>query len=162
MKRGLILVVALAFMVVGAATETRAQSGPVLEEVWVSPEVNHGDLLKIYIKGYASGADLRWILISPHVQGKPTSGATSIKLRKEAKKKINGYIYWDTKRAKTDSGSGNVDISLEDWQGNECEARSVPIKMVARGAKKASPPSSFQEVAIGPIMLEDPTAPIMP
>ncbi len=158
MKRAIILVVALAFMVVGAPTETRAQSGPVLEEVWVAPEVNHGDMLKIYIKGHASGADLRWILISPHVQGKPVSGATSIKLRKEAKKDVNGYIYWDTKRAKTNAGTGVVEIALEDWQGNECEARSVPIKMVAKGAKKASPPSSFKEAAIGPIMMEEAAA----
>jgi hypothetical protein len=159
MKRAIILVLALAFVVLGVTTETRAN--PVLEEVWVPPEVNYGEVLKIYIKGSDPDGNMRWIQVS--AAGTNASlGATEIRLKKEAKREVNGYVYWDTKRSPRKEATGELQISLEDWGGKESATKSITVKVVPYGAKEMSPPSSFQNVSIGPIMLEAHSAAFMP
>ncbi len=153
MKRLIILGLALAFIFVGAITEVCAQGKPVLEEVWAPEAVNWGDMVKIYIKGNGGGGELRWINISAKSTGNPALGASPIRVTKDAAKEINGFLYYSTKMSPRKMGTAWVEISLEDRNGNESETKTLKIELVDKGAKKATPPSSFQNREIAPIML---------
>jgi hypothetical protein len=153
MRKGILLGLALVLMVLGTAMDGRAQSNPVLEKVWVSPEVNHGDMLKVYIKAKDADADLRWIMVSGG-RGKGAIYGSVIRLRKEDRKDLNGYVFWDTGQAAMRSVSGTVEITIEDWKGNESETMSLPVKIVASGAKSQSAPAEFKDKALGPIMID--------
>ena len=153
MRKGMFLAAALALMVLGAATQGIAQTAPVLEKVWASPELNYGDLLKIYIKASDKEGDMRFVLVSAG-QKKNTIGATMIRIKKPARKDLNGYIWWDSSKAVSKDVSGVAEISIEDWKGNESKTVTVPVKLVAQGAKVEPKPAEFQENEIGPIMIE--------
>jgi len=153
MRKGILLGLALVLMVLGTAMESRAQSAPVLEKIWVCPEVNHGDLLKVYIKAKDADSDIRWIMVSGG-RGKGAIQGSFIRLKKEDRKDLNGYIFWDTGQAANRSVSGTVEVSLEDMKGNESETMSLPVRIVSTGAKSCSVPGEFKDKAIGPIMLD--------
>jgi hypothetical protein len=154
MKKGILLGLALVLMVLGTAMESRAEgSAPVLEKVWVSPEVNHGDLLKVYIKASDPDGDMRWIQVSAG-RGKGGLAGSVIRLKKEDRKSVSGYVYWDTGKAANRNVSGMIEITIEDWKGNESETVSIPVKIVSIGAKSQAAPGEFQDKSIGPIMIE--------
>jgi len=142
-------------MVLGAASVCSAQGGPVLEKVWVAPETNHGQLLKIYVKASDPEGDIRWIYVSGGVGKQVTAGAPT-RIKKGAGKEVNGYLYVNTKDFRMQNISGTVEVMIEDWKGNESETKSVPVKIVAKGAKAEKPPADFKDEAIGPIMLQLP------
>jgi hypothetical protein len=49
---------------------------------------------------------------------------------------------------------GTGQIPIEDWKGNESQTMTVPVKIVAKGAKEQKPRADFKEVAIGAVMLD--------
>jgi hypothetical protein len=138
-------------MVLGAASVCSAQGGPVLEKVWVAPEVNYGDLLKVYVKASDPTGDMRFVIVSG---GRGAVGSAVTRISKKARKDLNGYLWWDTTKAINRDTTGAVSIQIEDMKGAESEVMTVPVKIVSRGAKSQSPPPEFQEVEIGPIMIE--------
>jgi hypothetical protein len=152
MRKAIFWGLALVLMVLGTAMDSHAQA-PMLEKVWVSPEVNHGDLLKIYIKASDKEGDMRWIMVSAG-RGKGAIYGSVIRLKKEDRKDLNGYVFWDTGKAANRTASGTVEITIEDWKGNESETLSLPVKIVSTGAKSQSAPGEFKDKAIGPIMVE--------
>jgi len=153
MKKGILLGLALVLMVLGTAMESRAQgSAPVLEKVWVSPQVNHGDLLKIYIKGSDPDGDIRFIQVAAGRKGGHLGAM--IRLKKEDRKDLNGYLFWDTGQAAYRNASGSVEVTLQDWKGNESETITVPVRILSRDAKVQSAPGEFKDKSIGPIMID--------
>jgi hypothetical protein len=153
MRKGILLGLALVLMVLGTAVDSRAQGGPVLEKIWAPAEVDYGKLLKVYIKASDPEGDMRWVTVAGGRGEKPT-GAVPIRISKEARKDLNGFVYWDTRKAASHNTSGTVFITIEDWKGNESETKSVAVKIVPKGAKAEKPPADFQEKEIGPIMMD--------
>ena len=156
MKKGILLVLVLGLMVFCATKDSNAQGGPpVLEKIWVSPEMNLGGMLKVYIKASDPDGDMRWLIVGAG-RGKQVVAAVPIRLGKDMRKSINGYVYFDTKRAQRGGvATGTIEVQIEDWKGNESEAMSATIKIMPKDAKAQKPPADFQEVAIGPIMLDN-------
>lgn len=155
MRKSILVGMALIAMVLGTALQSNAQQGPVLEKVWAPEQVNAGDILKVYIKGTSPGGQMRWVIVSAaRGAGKSTepTGAVPIRVMKQFRQDLNGYVYWDTKKAAVKNSEGTIWIMLEDWKGNESETKSVAIRLVPMGAKKEKPPAEFKEVEIGPIM----------
>ena len=152
MRKGILLGLALVLMVWGTATESNAQGGPVLEKIWCSPEVTSGSLVKIYVKATDPEGDMRWVVVTAG-RGTQPVGSVPVRLSKEMRKELNGYLYWDSRGAAMKETSGTVQILIEDWKGNESETKSLTVKLVPKGAKVEKPPADFKEVAIGPIML---------
>ena len=153
MKKGILLGLALGLMILGSAMESSAQGGPVLEKIWAPAEVNSGSILKVYIKGSDPEGDLKFVVVTAGKGTQPT-GSTPIRISKDARKDLNGYVYWDTRKAATQSTSGTVWVLLEDQKGNESETKSVAVKIVPKGAKAEKPPADFQEKEIGPVMMD--------
>ncbi len=153
MRRGIWLGLVLGLMVLGAASVCSAQGGPVLEKVWVSPETNHGQLLKIYVKASDPEGDMRWVYVSVG-RGKQTTVGAPTRIKKDSAKELNGYLFVDTKDFRMQNVTGTVEVMIEDWKGNESETKSVPVKIVAKGAKVEKPPADFKDVAIGPVMAQ--------
>ncbi len=152
MKRAVVLAVILGLAVLGAAKESSAQGAPVLEKAWVSPELNYGDVLKVYIKASDQTGNMRYIHVVANAKGKETGGTMPIYLRHKYRNAVNGFVYFNTKGAKNKTGEGTIDVYVEDWKGNASQVISLPMKMVASGGKVQKPPADFQELAIGPIM----------
>jgi len=136
-----------------APKEGTSPNAPVLEKVWASPEANYGDIVKIYIKATDKQGDMRFVLVSAG-QKKNTIGATMIRIKKPARKDLNGYIWWDSSKAVSKDVSGVAEISIEDWKGNESKTVVVPLKLMSQGAKVEPKPAEFQENESGPIMIE--------
>jgi hypothetical protein len=154
MRKGILLVLVLGLMVFCATKDSSAQGGPpVLEKIWLSPEVAYGSMLKIYIKSSDPDGEMRWLYVAVG-RGKQTVAGVPIRLAKGTKS-VNGYVYWDTKRASLRDAIGTVEVSVEDWKGNESETMSAAVKIVGKGAKVEKMPAEFQEVAIGPVMLDN-------
>ena len=153
MRKGIFLGLALVLMVLGTAMESRAEgSAPVLEKVWVSPQVNHGDMLKIYIKGSDPEGDIRFIQVAAGRKGGVVG--SMIRLKKEDRQDLNGYVFWDTGHAAYRNTGGTVEVTLQDWKGNESETISVPVRIVSTGAKAQPAPEGFKDQALGPIMID--------
>jgi hypothetical protein len=154
MRRGILFGLVLALMVLGAASVSSAQGGPVLEKVWAPAEVNWGSILKVYVKASDPEGDMRWVLVSAGKTGQaqPT-GSTPIRLKKDVRKSVNGYVYWDTNMAAQKNTEGIVVIQVEDFKGQESEPMTVKVKIVPKGAKVEQPPADFQEAEIGPVIL---------
>jgi hypothetical protein len=126
-----------------------------LEKVWVSPEVNRGDLLKVYIKASDPEGDMKWIMVGAgRGKGQGALSSSSTRLRIEDQKDLNGYVFWDTGQAPSTGASGRLEITIVDRKGNESETLSLPVKIVAMGAKSQSAPEEFKEKEIGPIMID--------
>jgi len=153
MKRGIWLGLVLGLMVLGAASVCSAQGGPVLEKIWAPAEVNHGSLLKVYIKATDPEGDIRWVYISAG-RGKQATAGAPTRVKKEFGKELNGYVWWSTKQAVMQNVTGTVEVMVEDMKGNESETKSLPVKIVAKGAKAENPPADFKEVDLGPIMVQ--------
>jgi hypothetical protein len=153
MKRGIWLGLVLGLMVLGAASVCSAQGGPVLEKIWVPAEVNHGQLLKIYIKASDPENDIRWVYITAG-RGKQTYLGAPTRIKKEFAKDLNGYVWWDTKQAAMKDVTGTVEVMVEDRKGNESEAKSATVKIVAKGAKAETAPGDFKDVNLGPVMVQ--------
>jgi hypothetical protein len=136
MRRVMVLGLVLGVMVLGSAMVSIAQEAPKLEKVW------------------APQGDMRWLVVTAGGPGitKPV-GSAPIRLSKGLKD-LNGYVYWDSSKAAQKSGTATVEILVEDMKGNESEAKSVTIKLVAKGAKAEKAPAEFQEVEIGPILIK--------
>jgi hypothetical protein len=150
MKKIFVLGLALACMVLGTAIQSYAQGGPVLEKIWAPKEVNAGQLLKIYVKAKAGDSDMRWVIVgAERGTGAPTA-SVPIRLGKEFKKELNGYVYMDTRGAAMKNVKGTVYIQIEDYKGNESQEMSAPVALVGKDAKPEKPPADFKEVTIGP------------
>ena len=157
MKKGILLVLVLGLMVFCVTKDSIAQGGPKLEKIWVSPEVAAGQMLKIYIKASAGAADMKWVDVTAKWGGEGviaenSVSAAPIRLGKDARKELNGYIYFRTQKAHSGI-TGTFEVVIEDVKGNPCVPESVPVKIVGKGAKSEKPPSDFQEIAIGPLMV---------
>jgi len=154
MKKGILLGLVLGLMVLGTAVESVAQHRPVLEKIWIIPEVNYGSLLKLYIKASDSEGDMKWVVVTAGRGAQPVA-SVPVRLGKQMRKDLNGYVYWDTRKALlTEETSATIEVLIEDRHGNESETKSVTVKLVPRGAKEEKPPADFKEIAIGPVMLE--------
>jgi hypothetical protein len=154
MRRGILFGLVLGLMVLGAASVSSAQGGPVLEKIWAPAEVNYGSILKVYVKATDPEGDMKWVVVTGGKGGKPT-GSVPIRLGKDMKKDLNGFVYYDTGKSAQKDVSGTVFIMIEDQKGNETEEKSVAVKIVAKGAKADKPPADFKEVAIGPVMIDN-------
>jgi hypothetical protein len=154
MRRVMVLGLVLGVMVLGSAMVSIAQEAPKLEKVWAPAEYNFGSIVKIYVKASDPQGDMKWLVVTAGGAGitKPV-GSAPVRLSKGLKD-LNGYVYWDSSRAAQKSGTVTAEILIEDAKGNESEAKSVTIKMVAKGAKAEKTPAEFQEVEIGPIMIK--------
>jgi hypothetical protein len=155
MRKAILFGLVLGVMVLGTAMESRAQNAPVLEKVWVSPEVNRGDLLKVYIKASDPDGDMKWIIVTAGARkGAGAISSSVIRLWIEDQKDLNGYVFWDTGQAPSTGASGTLEITIEDWKRNESKTLSLPVKIVPMGAKSQSAPEEFKEKEIGPIMMD--------
>ena len=155
MQRGLLVGLVLGLIVLGTAVESSAQGGPALEKVWAPSEVNFGDMLKIYIKASDPEGDMRWVMISAGKSGENDPAASvPLRLKKQFRKNVNGYVYCQTDRAIDRKVEGKFVIQIEDFKGNESQPMSVIVNLVPKGAKAQKAPADFQEIPIGPIMLE--------
>ena len=125
-----------------------------MEKVWVSPETLAGTLLKIYVKASDPDGDMRWLVVSGGRGKDGTMASVPIRLGKKFGKEVNGYVYWDTAKALKKSGTGHFSVLIEDWKGNESEEITLPAKVVAKDAKVQKAPADFQNLAIGPIMVD--------
>jgi len=153
MRKGILMGLALVLMVLGTAMESRAEGAPpVLEKVWVSPQLNHGDMLKIFIKGSDPDGDIRFVQVAAGRKGGVVG--SMLRLKKEDRKDLNGYVYWDTGQAAYRNTGGTIEVTLQDWKGNESETLSVPLRIVSRGAKSEPAPGEFKDKALGPIMID--------
>ena len=152
MKKGILLGLALALMVLGTAIQSSAQEGPVIDKVFVTPQINHGELLKIYVIGH-SNADMRWVQVSGG-KGKGGISGGVTRLKKADRRNLNGYLYWDTGKAVEKDVTGTIEITLVDRQGRESETASVTLKIRRSGVTVQAPPSEFKEKEIGPVMID--------
>jgi hypothetical protein len=147
----------------GCATVPKGSgSPPVLENVFLSPEVNFRDTVKLYLRASDPDGDMKWVLTSigqrADVEGRPIyPGAT--RLRGEHQKSVSGCLVWDSSRAvaaqEGAAVSGVVAIWVEDAAGNSSEKKYLPVTIVQSGAKFQSPPAGeFSEKAIGNIIVD--------
>ena len=154
MRKGILLAAAM-LVLMGSSMAFAQDKTPVLQEVWAPSEINFGDLLKVYVRATDPDGDMRWIVVSAG-RGTQPAGATEIRLTKPYRAEVNGYLFWDSHKAASENTSGMAWIAIEDWKGNESATKSVAVKVVPKGAKEQKPPAGFKEVAIGPIVIENP------
>jgi hypothetical protein len=155
MRKGILLVLVLGLMVFCATKDSSAQgSKPVIEKVWASPVTPTGTLLKVYIKASDPDGDMKWLYISAGVGKQSTVGAVPIRLKGEAAKSLNGYVYWDSSRMTANSVEATAEFTVEDAKGLESEAKSITLQLKkGKDVKAEKAPSDFEEKEIGPIML---------
>ncbi len=154
MRKGIMMVLVLGLMVFGFAAVSGAQAGPVLDKIWAPAEVNVGSVLKIYFKASDPEGDMRWVTVSAMKTGQTEpAGSVMIRLKKDFRKEVNGFLYWDTTKAATTNTEGTVILQVEDFKGQESAPMSVKIKLVPKGAKAEKAPAEFKDVPIGPIMM---------
>ena len=160
MSKRILVVIVVAVLGLGCAgVGSRAEksgSAPVLEKVFVTPEINHGEMLKVYVKASDPDGDIKAVAVET-AGGKSHVGAgyySVTRVKKEDRADLSGYFYWDTKKAVHKNVSGTIEVSLEDYAGNSSTVVSVPVKIVESGAKFQSPPGEFKDKELGPVMIE--------
>ena len=160
----------MAFVVLGmagcATMGGDAQKGPgsppVLEKVFLSPEVNFKDVIKLYFRASDPDGDMEWVLTSIgqklDVKGRPIHpGAT--RLRGEDQKSVSGYLFWDSSRAvaaqQGETVKGTIAIWVEDAAGNSSEKKYLPVTILQKGAKIQSPlEGEYSEKELGQILID--------
>jgi hypothetical protein len=146
----------------GSGVQKGAGSPPVLENAFLSPEVNFKDVIKLYFRASDPDGDMEWVLTSigakMDVKGRPIyPGAT--RLRGESQKSISGYLYWDSSRAvaamEGETVKGTIAIWVEDAAGNSSEKKYLPVTILQKGAKIQSPPEGeYSEKELGQILID--------
>ncbi len=153
MKKLVLLGMAVALMVFGITMQAGAQGAPKLEKIWAPAEVDFGKDLMVYVKASDPEGNMRWVVVSMGRGTGAPQGSAPIWLHKQSRSEVNGYVYWNTGIAASQTVSGMVYIQIVDWKGNESETMALPVKIVPRGAKSEKPPAEFKQVEIGPIMV---------
>ena len=159
MKKGILLVFALGLLVFCATEDGLAQGAPKIEQIWASPEVAYGQILRVYIKASDPEGDMKLVQVNAKwgekdvtAQSANSVASATIRLGKEWRKNLNGYLYFDTKQAfQKNIADGIIEVVIEDSQGNESMPMSVPVKILQKGAKAEKAPAEFKDLAIGPI-----------
>jgi hypothetical protein len=147
----------------GCATVPKGSgSPPVLENAFLSPEVNWGDTVKLYFRASDPDGDMKWVLTSvgqtADTKGRPIYPGAN-RLRGERQKSVSGCLVWDSHRAvAVQEGAkvgGQVAIWVEDAAGNSSEKKYLSVTILPSGAKVQSPPAGvFSEQAVGNILID--------
>jgi hypothetical protein len=146
----------------GGDVQKGAGSAPVLEDAFLSPEVNWGDTMKLYFRASDPDGDMKWAFadVGRKVDdmGRAISPGAN-RLRGENQKSVSGCLVWDSGRAvavpERGEISGVIAVWVEDAAGNSSAKKYLPVTIMMSGANVQKPPAgAFSEQVVGNIIID--------
>ncbi len=135
--------------------EVSGKSTPVITQSFASKEICPGYTWKIYLNASNPNGEMKNIyaeIIQPGMIPYPVS---IIRVKKENRKELSGYIYLSTATPWNPMNFVNLDliVHIQDGSGNFSEPIVFPLAMNNLSAQEAPPQGVFKEEALGPVMV---------
>ena len=114
-----------------------------------------GDTWKVYLKAFDPGADMDYILATVFQVGKKVYPVSFIKVRRDNRRDINGYIYLNTLAPGYEFlnfSSLNLTVQVRDKAGHIRQPVEFPLYFSPRAVQDPPPSGVFKDQTFGPVM----------
>ncbi len=130
------------------------EAKPVITESFASPVVYFGETWKIYLKALDPDGEMTNIYADIQQPGMMPYSVSIIKVKKENRKELSGYIYLSTvSQSPLSLTTLTLWVEIQDRSGKFSDPVGFPLSIENRAAQKAPPPGVFREEALGPVMV---------
>ncbi len=131
---------------------------PVIKGAYAAKEMKVGDTWKIYINASDPEGDMEYILASVDQPGRGGGYPPSAtKIRESRNQQLSGYIYLSTSRSLQEGiefTNITLTVQIKDRHGNLSAPVSFPLHFRSSAQQAPPPPGQFEEVDLGPVMIE--------
>ena len=156
-----ILVVGFAFLclTIGYATVAKAEvtekAVPVITQSFASMKVWPGETWKVYFNASDPNGEMKNIFAVVEQPGVGQYPLSIIRIRKENRKEMSGYLYLVTATPWYPLSFVNITLTIEiqDKSGNFSAPVTFPLSINSRYTQEAAPPGVFKEQELGPVMV---------
>lgn len=154
-RRSWLALFALLCLVGTYAPAAIAQGGPEISGSFASKEINPDQTWKIYLKAASPGGAMKNILAELHQPGMGPYPLTIIRIGKENRKELSGYLYLPVTSTMTNLESLRLSLTvhIQDASGRVSAPAVFPLFINSRSAQEPPPPGVFKEQALGPVMV---------
>jgi len=135
--------------------EVYGKEPPMITESFASKEMRPGDTWKVYLKAFDPGADMDYILATVFQVGKKVYPVSFIKVRRDNRRDINGYIYLNTLAPGYEFlnfSSLNLTVQVRDKAGHISQPVEFPLYFSPRAVQDPPPSGVFKDQTLGPVM----------
>jgi hypothetical protein len=131
--------------------------GPSFTASFASVEIRPGDTWKIYLNACHPHGEMKYLIAEVAQTGKPSCPATRIRIQKESRKNLSGYIYLNT--ASVPAGdltfvTLRLRIQIEDSSGRLSREKTFPLAFNDCAEPESPPAGMFEERDLGPVMVQ--------
>ena len=132
---------------------------PVVTKAFASPELIPGDTWKIYLNVSDPNGEMKYIVAMVEQPGVAPYPISFIRVKKENRKELSGYIYLTSLQFadvpnSLNNTTLNLTVQIKDSAGNYSNPVVFPLYLNTRAAEETPPKGVFQERALGPVMID--------
>ncbi len=138
-----------------ASAEVSGQATPIITQSFASQELRPGDTWKIYLKASDAEGKMKNIFVTVRQAGVDYP-ISIIRINKENRKDLSGYIYLNTSGVVEIFNLQNLNLSVQ-IQGQSGDFSPPVVFDVAfnnRYVQAAPPEGVFKEQQLGPVMIQ--------
>jgi len=141
-------------------TDDPKENAPVIIQGFAAKEVRPGEIWKVYLQARDREGNMNRIVGLLEAAGAGSHPVTFIKIRKNQRENLSGYIFLNTSTPYGSSfASCRLTVQIEDKRGRLSNAVSFPLVLNPRAFQESPPSGIFQEVELGPIQIPFSTMP---
>jgi len=128
---------------------------PVIQKSFASREIQPDGNWKVYISAADPDGQMKYIFASIEQPGVENYPVSIIRVRKEDRKQLSGYIYLNTVGVGNSMNAKQITLSvqIQDKSGQFSTPVVFPLSFDYRYSQAQPPEGTFQEKDLGPIMI---------
>lgn len=137
------------------AAQTGGKPSPEIRQSFAAKEIAPGQTWKIYLKAASPNGSMKNILAEVHQPGMGPYPLSIIRVDKDRRKELSGYIYLPISSPTTNLESLNLTLTvyIQDASGVFSAPAVFPLFINSRSSPDLPPAGVFKEDALGPVMV---------
>ncbi len=135
--------------------EIHGKAVPVIQRSYASGQTWPGDTWKIYLIASDPDGDMKNIVCTIDHAGVGVYPVSITKIREGSQKEFSGYIYLNTQSPDDlNFVTLTLTVQVQDQAGHYSAPAAFPLLLSGTSVQAPPPPGVFQEVDLGPIMIQ--------
>jgi hypothetical protein len=138
-----------------ALAQTGGKAAPEISRSFAAKEISPHQTWKIYLNAASPNTPMKNILAEVHQTGMGPYPLSIIRVHKENRMELSGYIYLPITAPSTNLDSLNITLTvhIQDTSGNFSAPAIFPLFINSRSAQEPPPPGVFKDQPLGPVMI---------
>ncbi len=135
--------------------EIYGKAVPLIRQSYAARQIWPGETWKIFLIASDPDGDMKNIVCTIDQAGVGTYRVSITKIQEENQKELSGYIYLNTQSVDDlDFVNLTLTVQIQDKAGHYSEPSTFPLLLRSTSVQEPPPPGIFQEVNLGPIMIQ--------